>query len=35
LEWNQIKRLVLSCRFDLAAIGFGNYRSPQSIAARC
>jgi hypothetical protein len=28
---DQIKRLVLACRFDLAAIGFGNYRSPRSI----
>ena len=33
LERNQIKRLVLACRFDLAAIGFGNYRSPQSIVS--
>ena len=33
LERNQIKRLVLACRFDLAAIGFGNYRSPQSIGS--
>src|SRR5262249_21333960 len=33
LERNQIKRLVLACRFDLAAIGFGNYRPPQSIVS--
>ncbi|HEY6381915.1 MAG TPA: hypothetical protein VIY07_08950, partial [Pseudolabrys sp.] len=31
LDRNQIKRLVLACHFDLAAIGFGNYRSPRSI----
>jgi len=33
IEWdrNHIKRLVLACRFDLAAIGFGDYRSPRSI----
>ena len=33
LERNQIKGLVLACRFDLTAIGFGNYRSPQSIGS--
>ena len=33
LNRNQIKRLVLACRFDLTAIGFGNYRSPQSIVS--
>src|SRR5262245_26374983 len=33
IEWdrNHIKRLVLACRFDLAAIGFGDNRSPRSI----
>ncbi|MGB8512651.1 MAG: hypothetical protein WCE24_07630 [Pseudolabrys sp.] len=30
LDRNQIKRLVLACRFDLTAIDFGNYRSPRS-----
>jgi hypothetical protein len=33
LDRNQIKRLVLACRFDLTAINFGNYRSPQSIVS--
>src|SRR6476660_2216295 len=33
LERNQIKRLILACRFDLAAIGFGNYRPPRSIGS--
>jgi len=33
LERNQIKGFVLACRFDLTAIGFGNYRSPQSIGS--
>ena len=33
LDRNQIKRLVLACRFDLTAIGFGNYRSPRSIGS--
>ena len=33
LDRNQIKRLVLACRFDFTAIGFGNYRSPQSIVS--
>jgi hypothetical protein len=32
LDRNQIKRLVLACRFDLTAIDFGNYRSPRSIS---
>jgi hypothetical protein len=31
LDRNHIKRLVLGRRFDLTAICFGNYRSPQSI----
>ena len=30
---NHVKRLVLARRFDLTAIGFGNYRSPQSIGS--
>jgi hypothetical protein len=33
LERNQVKRFVLACRFDLTAIGFGNYRSPQSVVS--
>src|SRR5262249_51070182 len=33
LERNQIKGLVLACHFDLTAIGFCNYRSPQSIGS--
>src|SRR5215510_16052264 len=33
LDRNQIKRLVLARRFDLTAIGFANYRSPQSIGS--
>ena len=33
LERNQIKGLVLACRFELTAIRFGNYRSPQSIGS--
>ena len=32
LDRNQIKRLVLACRFDLTGIDFGNYRSPRSIS---
>ena len=31
LDRNQIKRLVLACRFDLTGIDSGNYRSPRSI----
>ena len=33
LDRNHIKRLVLARGFDLTAIGFGNYRSPQSIGS--
>ena len=33
LDRNHIKRFVLARRFDLTAIGFGNYRSPQSIGS--
>src|SRR5262245_19989276 len=33
LDGNHIKRLVLARGIDLTAIGFGNYRSPQSIGS--
>jgi hypothetical protein len=33
LDRDQIKRLILACRFGLTAIGFGNYRSPKSIVS--
>ena len=33
MDRNHIKQLVLARCFDLTAIGFGNYRSPQSIGS--